>query len=211
MVLRPSESFLTEAFTNNSFGDRATDLGLKVGLDNSYSYLYRLQRNLITYEEFFYTTRNQIYNFDYDSEGNKYYYQEVVRNEYGKKVIKRVPIKNPNLGDFYFDDQRRVCINFGIQLIPFEQRSRYRAPDYSKGDYDFYGKEITYEELISNPKIFYRFPVIVFDNKVLRDFSVKIYEDFFTLILTRRVKDDTKVTKTYLGWDFIHKMVGEGM
>ena len=211
MVLRPSESFLTEAFTNNSFGDRATDLGLKVGLDNSYSYLYRLQRNLITYEEFFYTTRNQIYNFDYDSEGNKYYYQEVVRNEYGKKVIKRIPIKNPNLGDFYFDDQRRVCINFGIQLIPFEQRSRYRAPDYSKGDYDFYGKEITYEELISNPKIFYRFPVIVFDNKVLRDFSVKIYEDFFTLILTRRVKDDTKVTKTYLGWDFIHKMVGEGM
>lgn len=200
-VLKPSESFLTEAFTNNSFGDRATDLGLKAGLENSYSYLYRLQRNLITYEEYFYTTRNQIYNFDYDSEGNKFYYREVIRNEYGRKVKKRIPIKNPNLGDFYFDDSRRVCINFGVQLTSFEERSRYRT-DIDK---DFYDREITLKEILDNPDIFHRLPVIVLDNRVLRDFSIKIYEDYFTLILTRRIKENNAIKKTYLGWDYIYQ------
>ena len=93
MVLKPTKSFLTEAFTNNSFGDRATDFGLKAGLENSYSYLYRLQRTLIPYEEYFYTTRNQIYSYDYDENGNKYYYTEVSRNDYGIKVKKKIPVK----------------------------------------------------------------------------------------------------------------------
>lgn len=211
MVLKPTKSFLTEAFTNNSFGDRATDFGLKAGLENSYSYLYRLQRTLIPYEEYFYTTRNQIYSYDYDENGNKYYYTEVIRNEYGIKVKKKIPVKYPELGDFYFDDDRRVCMNIGAQLIKYDQRSRYRDPDI--GEVDYYGKEITLYEMISNPKIFHQIPVILIDNKVLRDFSVKIYEDHFVLILTTREKTVSKIKendyymKATLGWEFIHELV----
>lgn len=211
MVLKPTKSFLTEAFTNNSFGDRATDFGLRAGLENSYSYLYRLQRTLIPYEEYFYTTRNQIYSYDYDEDGNKYYYTEVIRNEYGIKVKKKIPVKYPELGDFYFDDDRRVCMNIGAQLIKHDQRIRYRDPDI--GEADYYGKEITLNEMISNPKIFHQIPVILIDNRVLRDFSVKIYEDHFVLILTTREKTASKIKendyymKATLGWEFIHGLV----
>ena len=209
MVLKPSESFLTEAFTNNSFDDRATDFGLRAGLDNSFSYLYRLQRNLIQYEEYFYTTRNQVYTFDYDEEGRKVYYKTIQKNEYGKIVKKRVPIENPEFGDFYFDDKRRVCINFGVQLIPPESRERYRDPDIMAGQYDFYGKEISQDELLSNPEIFHRIPVIIMDNKVLRDFSLCIYEDYFTLILTKKVTRKDPITNEntlefHLDWYFMH-------
>ena len=56
MVLKPTKEFLTEALTNNTFDNKSTDIGLRATLDNSFSYLYRLQKNLIPYEEFFDTT-----------------------------------------------------------------------------------------------------------------------------------------------------------
>ena len=54
MVLKPTKEFLTEALTNNTFDVDSTDKGLRASLDNSFSYLYRLQKNLIQYEEFLY-------------------------------------------------------------------------------------------------------------------------------------------------------------
>ena len=58
MVFKPSKRFLQVALTNNSFDVDATEKTLRMALDHSFSYLYRLQRNMIQYEEFFYTTRN---------------------------------------------------------------------------------------------------------------------------------------------------------
>ena len=58
LALKSSEEFLRTALTNNTFDVDALDKALRMTLDNSFSYLYRLQRNTIPYEEFFYTTQN---------------------------------------------------------------------------------------------------------------------------------------------------------
>lgn len=65
MVLKPSKEFLQEALTNNTFDIDSTDKALRITLDHSYSYLYRLQRNMVCYEEYFYTTRNVVKQPDY--------------------------------------------------------------------------------------------------------------------------------------------------
>ena len=65
MVLKPSKEFLQEALTNNSFDIDSTDKALRITLDHSFSYLYRLQRNMVCYEEYFYTTRNVVDQPDY--------------------------------------------------------------------------------------------------------------------------------------------------
>lgn len=65
MVLKPSKEFLREALTNNTFDIDETDRALRITLDHSYSYLYRLQRNMVCYEEYFYTTRNVVSQPDY--------------------------------------------------------------------------------------------------------------------------------------------------
>lgn len=167
MVLKPTKEFLTEALTNNTFDNKSTDIGLRATLDNSFSYLYRLQKNLIQYEEFSYTTRNTVKNF------------------FENNVI----ADSPEYGDMYFDDKRRVCIDFNVELIPVDKREKYRAPKMyningvSQSDVDFYGKEIDYMDLISHNELFYRIPILIFDNKVLRDFKVRVYDDHFVAIL----------------------------
>ena len=60
MVIKPSKEYLQEALTNNTFDIDATDKALRMTLDHSFSYLYRLQRNMVSYEEYFYTTRNVV-------------------------------------------------------------------------------------------------------------------------------------------------------
>lgn len=65
MVTKPSKEFLQEALTNNSFDIDSTDKALRITLDHSFSYLYRLQRNMVCYEEYFYTTRNVVERPDY--------------------------------------------------------------------------------------------------------------------------------------------------
>lgn len=65
MVVKPSKEFLQEALTNNSFDIDSTDKAIRMTLDHSFSYLYRLQRNMLCYEEFFYTSRNEVEQPDY--------------------------------------------------------------------------------------------------------------------------------------------------
>lgn len=63
--VKMSREFLTEAITNGTFDVDATEKALRKSLDNSFSYLYRLQRNLVQYEEFHFTTRNEVTTPDY--------------------------------------------------------------------------------------------------------------------------------------------------
>lgn len=65
MVLKPSKEFLQEALTNNSFDVDSTDKAIRITVDHSFSYLYRLQRNMASYEEYFYTTQNVVGEPDY--------------------------------------------------------------------------------------------------------------------------------------------------
>lgn len=151
------KEYLTEAFTNRTFDVTATELALRKSLDNSFSYLYRLQRNLVQYEEYHYTTRNS---FDI-----------------------------PDYGDMYLDKYERLCINFKSELVSVNNKENYRKSKY-------YNKEIKLSELIKEKGIFTRIPVILIDNRVLKDFSVVILDGSFTLI--------TKLNKNFLfenNWD----------
>lgn len=65
MMIKPSKEFLQEALTNNTFDVDSTDKAIRMTVDHSFSYLYRLQRNMASYEELFYTTRNTVENPDY--------------------------------------------------------------------------------------------------------------------------------------------------
>ncbi len=156
MALKSSEKFLQTALTNNTFDIDALDKALRMTLDNSFSYLYRLQRNTIPYEEYFYTTRN----------------------------VK----EQPDYGDLYLDKKERVCVNIPAELILTNAREKYRRSSLFK-------EEIPLSTLKSDHVLFERFPVIIIDNKVLRDFYVKIYDDFFTLILP--FKRDFLYLKTF--------------
>lgn len=57
-MIKPSKSMLQTALTNNTFDIDMTDKTLRSAQDNSFGYLYRLQRNIVGYEEYFYTTFN---------------------------------------------------------------------------------------------------------------------------------------------------------
>ena len=65
VALKSSKEFLELALTNNSFDSDTTDRILRSSLEKSFSSLYRLQRALIGYEEYFYTTRNNPNQQDY--------------------------------------------------------------------------------------------------------------------------------------------------
>lgn len=65
MIQKASREFLQTALTNNSFDVAATNNALRMAVDHSFSYLYRLQRNTVCYEEYFYTTQNNMGEPDY--------------------------------------------------------------------------------------------------------------------------------------------------
>lgn len=137
------KEYLTEALTNRTFDVTATELALRKSLDNSFSYLYRLQRNLVQYEEYHYTTRN---NFDI-----------------------------PDYGDMYLDKFERLCINFKSELVSVHNKEVYRKSEY-------YNREIKLSELLKEKEIFTKIPIVLIDNKVLKDFSVLIADGSFTII-----------------------------
>ena len=60
MVQKASKEFLQTALTNNSFDVTATNNALRMAVDHSFSYLYRLQRNTVCYEEYFYDNQKDI-------------------------------------------------------------------------------------------------------------------------------------------------------
>lgn len=57
-MIQASKETLQTALTNNSFDLDMTEKIIRMAQDNSYNYLYRLQRNIVIYEEHFYTTTN---------------------------------------------------------------------------------------------------------------------------------------------------------
>lgn len=57
-MIQASKETLQTALTNNSFDLDMTEKIIRMAQDNSYQYLYKLQRNIVIYEEHFYTTTN---------------------------------------------------------------------------------------------------------------------------------------------------------
>ena len=62
----------------------------------------------------------------------------------------------------------------------------YNCISYNREPYRvsrFYGKEITYEDMVYNPQIFYKIPLVIIDDNVIYDYKVKIHTDSTEFIL----------------------------
>ena len=135
MEVKASESFLTEALTNGTFSIEDTENALRRSLDHSFSYLYRLQRNMIQYEEYHYTTRNVV---DQPDLGDMWL---------DKKY--RICINLPGSLVPEYNREKYKRSDYFQKEIPF----------ISEGSITNNGLEF-----ISNKTLFTRMPVILFDN-----------------------------------------------
>lgn len=106
MVLKPGYWDLQEALTNNTFDIDATDKAARMAFHNSYQYLYRLQKNMACYEEYFYTTRNNVDEREYGD----FYLDD------REKVLVNYPLE---LVPVHFREKFRMSEYYG-KVIPYQ-------------------------------------------------------------------------------------------
>ena len=174
---------LRDALLNNSYDKSSMDLSLTMTHQNSYSYLYTLQRSIIDYDEFHYQSNTELFE--------------------NKRII----------GKFYLDKSNNACVDIDYELIKEALREIYRRSRFyhvkitkeNKSDYisiihdkyheldkkvyiqtDFYTRLLTEDNIDEyvghvvhlgltpqymweNPDIFRKIPVIMIDNRVIWD------------------------------------------
>ena len=89
------KALMAETEINNSFDISAVSDTLKMTLENSFPYLYRLQRNVIRYKHFYFPKSRS-------------------------STTTEVPF-----GDMYLDEKMRVCINLDADLIKHTSRDLF--------------------------------------------------------------------------------------
>lgn len=89
------KALMAETEINNSFDISAVSDTLKMTLENSFPYLYRLQRNVIRYKHFYFPKSRS-------------------------STTTEVPF-----GDMYLDEKMRVCINLDADLIKHTSRGSF--------------------------------------------------------------------------------------
>lgn len=153
MELKPSEEFLTEALTNGTFSIEDTDKALRRSLDHSFSYLYRLQRNVVEYEEYHYTTRNIKAIPEY---GDMYFdKRHRICMNFNVSLIAPHNREAYKLSKYYHQE---------IPII-----------------HDRHDQVIF--DLVGDKSLFTRIPVLFINNGVLKKYSIIIYDSYFTVIL----------------------------
>lgn len=140
------QMLLKEALNNNSYNHASMNGIIKKTWENSFSYLYTLQKSYIEYEEFFYYSNNQI-------------------NRDSKKI-----------GHLYLDRLNNACFDIDYDLIHIYSREEYRRSD-------FYLKDISFMDLVNNPLIFLKIPVVIIDGQMIWDYKIKITKDCTSFIL----------------------------
>ena len=193
---------LKEALLNNSYDKISTDLSLKMTHENSYSYLYALQRSIIDYNEFHYQSSNELFE--------------------NKKII----------GKFYLDSSDMASVDIDYEMVKEPLREYYRRSKYyhtkisseNKNDYvsfihekyheldrkhyvrtslytrllteknidEYVGHVIdiglTPQDIFENPEIFTKVPVVLIDNKVIWDWILFCNEGSFTLKIPSKTR-----------------------
>ena len=186
---------LRDALLNNSYDKSSMDLSLTMTHQNSYSYLYTLQRSIIDYDEFHYQSNTELFE--------------------NKRII----------GKFYLDKSNNACVDIDYELIKEALREIYRRSRFyhvkitkeNKSDYisiihdkyheldkkvyiqtDFYTRLLTEDNIDEyighvvhlgltpqymweNPDIFRKIPVIMIDNQVIWDWILFCNEGSFTI------------------------------
>ena len=86
---------------------------------------------------------------------------------------------NSRIGDLHLNKSLFACFSIDYDCIGY-YREPYRTSEY-------YTKEFTFEDMIYNPHIFYKIPLVIIDDKVIYDYKVRIHVDSteFTLPFKR--------------------------
>lgn len=96
------------------------------------------------------------------------------------------------IGKLYLDKSLNATFDVDYDLISLYSREEFRLSE-------FYGKSFTYMDMVYNPEIFYKLPVVIIDDKLIWDYSVSVKKDCttFTLPFKRNfvIKDErNKIT-----------------
>ena len=140
------QKLLQEALNNNSYDYSSMHLELKKTWENSFSYLYALQKSYIEYEENFYYSNN-----------------DVNRN-------------SSHIGHLYLDKRNRAMFDVDYDLIHVTDREEYRTSKY-------YQKEMDVQDVLNNPSIFKKVPIIIIDDQVLWDYRLRVTKDVTNIVL----------------------------
>ena len=99
------KAIMQEAEINNSFDIQSVTDTLKMTLENSYMYLYRLQRNQIRFKEFYFPK---------------------------SKSSDTIDIRH---GDLYLDDKLNVCMIIDVDLVKQSSRQSYRSSEFYQKEF----------------------------------------------------------------------------
>ena len=99
------KTLMGDTEVNNSFDINSVSGALKMASENSFSYLYRLQRNVIKFKE--------------------YYYPTSVSSE-----TSEIPF-----GDMYLDDKYRVCFQVDNDLVNQNSRKDFYSSDMYRKEF----------------------------------------------------------------------------
>lgn len=114
------KAVMAESEINNSFDLQSTSDTLKLTLENSFAYLYRLQRNVVKFKEFYFPTSKT-------------------------STTSEVPY-----GDMYLDDSLRVCIKIDADLVRQTSREKFYNSTLYKQEFtmeDIYNNQDIFERL----------------------------------------------------------------
>mgnify|MGYP004650773113 CR=1 FL=1 len=83
---------------------------------------------------------------------------------------------NKKIGDLYLDSSLFANFDVDYDVISVYTREAYRL---SK----FYLNKFTFEDMIYNPHIFFKIPIVIIDDKLIWDYKIKVTKDCTTFTL----------------------------
>lgn len=212
-MIKPSKSVLETALTNNTFDVDMTDKILRMAQDNSFGYLYRLQRNIVGYEEYFYTTFNNENIPDYgdlylDSKSRvciNFPVDLIVPTKREKYRYSKFHRQEVNLNDI------RNEVNI-FQKLPIITIDNHILKEYSVKIYDGYfvailpfGRDFLFEKFMNEEKGHYEY--IIHDIKLQIINNTKIYDISINKYMMQ-LQSETKKDYNRLQLDYISNSLG---
>lgn len=83
------------------------------------------------------------------------------------------------IGKLYLNDYIYACFDVDCDIIGLYTREEYRLSD-------FYQTTFSFEDLVYNPKVFIKMPIVMIDDKVIWDYKITVKKDCTTFTLPFR-------------------------
>ena len=139
------QNLLRESLLNNSYDYSSMHGALRMTWENSYSYLYNLQKNYVEFEDL-----------------------EYISNDTDKS-FKRI-------GRLYNDKLFRACFDVNYDFIHICDREEFHESE-------FYFNEFTFYDMVYNPDIFLKVPIIIVDGQCVWDYKLHVNKKTISVIL----------------------------